>query len=92
MDYNFKFDEITDEEFQSKMGKYFTGMENLYNIMPTLTYEEYRKKFKEVFSIIHNLGQHIVMPNTSRIETREFEVFGKHWYEDFFKPSSDTTQ
>lgn len=82
MNYRFEFETITDEEFQMRMAKYYNDMDNLYNIMPTLTHEEYRKQFKDVFNIIHNLGQHIVMPNTSRIEIREFEVFGKNWYDN----------
>lgn len=83
MKYNqiFNLEEITDEEFQLRMNKYYTDMGNLYDIMPTLTHKEYRKKFTEAFEIIHNLGQHIVLPNTTRMELREFEVFGKHWYD-----------
>jgi molybdate-binding protein len=84
MEYNFKFEEISDEEFQIRMEKYYSEMKSLYDIMPNLTHEEYKKKFKEVSSIIHNLGQHIVLPNTSWIEEREFEVFGNRWNDYFF--------
>jgi len=78
----FNYEEITDEEFQLRMEKYYSDMENLYNIMPTLTHDEYRKQFNEVFEIIHDLGQNVVFPNTTRIELREFEVFGKRWSDD----------
>lgn len=79
MDYLLNFEKITDEEFELRMEKYRTDMKKLYDIMPTLTHEEYREKYKETFNIILNLGQHIVSPNTRWIEEREFEVFGKRW-------------
>ena len=88
MEYNFNWEEITEEELQKRIDKYYTEMGNLYDIMPTLTHEEYRKQFKEVFKTMHNLGQHIVLPNTTRIEQREFEVFGVHWHDVLNKESS----
>ena len=69
------------KSFKKRMIKYYSGIDNLYKIMPTLTHKEYREKFAELFDIIHNLGQYLVFVNTGRIEEREFEIFGKRWNE-----------
>lgn len=83
--YKFKFStkDISDEEFEIVVENYYSEMKNLYNIMPTITWDEYRKQFSEISNKLHeNSGQNILLPNTTWIEIREFEVFGKRWSDD----------
>ena len=75
------FEPISDEEFKKRMGKISDELHTLYDIMPTLTQEEYRRRFKEALALTHDLGDNFVLLNTAWIEEREFEVYGKRWYE-----------
>lgn len=84
---NYKFifstKNISDEEFEIVKENYYSEMKKLYEIMPTLTWDEYREQFSKISNKLHeNSGQNILLPNTSWIEKREFEVFGKRWSDD----------
>jgi hypothetical protein len=78
--FNFSTKNISDEEFEIVKENYYSEMKKLYEIMPTLTWDEYRKQFSEISNKLHeNSGQNILLPNTTWIEIREFEVFDKRW-------------
>jgi len=74
---------ISEDEFEKIKENYYLDIKKLYDIMPNLTHEEYRKRFSEISNDL-NSSQHLYFPNTAWIENREFEVFGKHWYDDIF--------
>lgn len=73
--------EISDDELRLVMKNYSLEMENLYNMMPILTWNEYRGQFSEIFKKLHeNSGQHLILPNTGWIEKRALEVFSKSYW------------
>lgn len=74
--FNFSTKNISDEEFEIVKDDYYSEIKKLYEIMPSLTWDEYKKQFSEISNKLHeNSGQHILLPNTTWIEIREFEVF-----------------
>lgn len=83
--FKFSTKDISDEQLEIVIENYYSEMENLYKIMSTLTWDEYRKQFSKISNDLRqNSGQNILLPNTAWIEIREFEVFGKCWSDDMW--------
>ena len=72
----YSYEEISKEEFQIRIGEFYKKLDWLNENLEHLCFEAYRKQFSHIFRTM-NLGQYQVLPNTSRIEERAIEVYGK---------------
>ena len=77
-------EDISEEECKKRIGIFYDKLHWLHENMHHLSYKAYRVQFTHIFRTM-DLGQYIIMPNTTKIEEREDEVYTKEEVDAYYK-------